>query len=296
MNDANVQTLRPADAKASRATRRAPARNIPLLLTYAFVFFVIVVMAFPLFYMISMGLMTPMESVAIPPPLWSSAPQWGNYAEAWQRVHQFGPYLRTLFVAIAGTLTVLFTGSLAGYGFAKFHWKGQDILFTALLATMTIPLFVNIIPWFWMTRQIGIGGTLPSVLFPYVATAYSVFMMRQFMLDIPDELLDAARMDGASEFGIYARIVLPQVGPGLATLGAFTFLYHWNDLLWPMIMLRDRELWTINLMVLGLQGYGGTGRSMEVAGASLAVIPILILVVLLQRYFVQSATWSGLKG
>ncbi len=270
--------------------------NIRLFFIYFVLTAVVVFISFPFFYMLSMSLMTDLESVTKPARLVPAVPQWENYRIAWEKLHQFGPYLRTVFVAGLGTTTVLFTGSLAGYGFAKFRFKGRNLLFTFLLSSISIPFFINVIPWFWMTQKIGISNTLIGVLFPYIATAYSVFLMRQFMFDVPDEFIAAGRIDGASEFRIYYQIILPQVGPGLATLGAFTFLYHWNDLLWPMIILSDRNNWTINLMVLGLSGYGSTSRHLEIAGASLAVIPILILVIVLQRWFVQSTMGSGIKG
>jgi multiple sugar transport system permease protein len=133
-------------------------------------------------------------------------------------------------------------------------------------------------------------------MFPYLASAFGVFMMRQFIRDVPDDMIDAARVDGASEPMIFFHIVLPLVRAALATLGAFVFLGQWKDFLWPLIVLSERSKWTINLSVLALQGVGGAWRHIEIAGASLAVIPIVILVIVLQRYFVQSSTLSGMKG
>lgn len=276
-----------------RSSLRTLARSI---MVYAILLIVVFVIAFPYLYMLSMSLMTDQESVAMPALLLPARPQWHNYAVAFQRVHGLRAYVNTLVVAVGVTGVVLFTSSLAGFGFAKYTFRGRDLLFTAVLATMTIPLFINIIPWYWMIQRLGIDNRLAGVMFPSLASAFGVFMMRQFMIDLPDELLDAARIDGASEFTIYHNIVLPLCPPVLATLGAFTFLYHWNDLLWPLIVLKDRPRWTINLVVTSLQGYGGTGRQLEIAAASMAVVPVLILVICLQRYIVQSIAMTGLKG
>jgi multiple sugar transport system permease protein len=271
-------------------------KNVNVALLNLLVVLVVVFIAFPFFYMLSMALMTDAESIAIPAKLIPSIPQWGNFLIVWERIHGFSTYANTLIIAGGATFTTLLFSSLAGYGFAKFSFKGRNLIFAGLLGTMTIPLFINIIPWFWITNKLDINNTLAGVIFPYITTAFGVFLMRQFMVDVPDDLIDAGRVDGASELTIFFRIALPLTRPALATLGAFTFLYHWKDLLWPLITLSDRTKWTVNLMVLSLQGYGGTSRNMEIAGASLAVIPIIIVVIVLQRYFVQTATMSGMKG
>jgi len=263
---------------------------------HVLVIVVVAIIAFPFLYMLSMALMTERESVAVPARLLPSVPQWGNLFIAWERIDAFRTYGNTLIVACGSTLSVLFFSSMAGYGFAKFDFKGKNLLFAGLLGTMTIPVFINIIPWYWMINQLNINNTLPGVMFPSLVTAFGIFLMRQFMQDVPNDLIDAARVDGASEPTIYLRVALPLTKPALATLGAFTFLAHWNDLLWPLITLSDRSKWTINLVVLSLQGYMGASRHMEIAGASLAVIPVLILVIVLQRYFVQGTTLSGMKG
>ncbi len=270
--------------------------DIRLVILYIVLLVVVLVIAFPYFYMLSMALMTDKELVAIPAKLLPDIPQWQNYILAFQRINGLQPYINTTIIAGGVTFTVLFTSSLAGFGFAKYRFKGSNLLFGIVLATMTIPIFINIIPWFWMTQKLKINNSLAGVMFPALVSAFGIFMMRQFTLDLPDEILDAARIDGASEFTIYYRIVLPLVRPAMATLGAFIFLQQWNDLLWPLITLSDRSKWTLNLMVLSLQGYGGTSRNMEIAGASMAVIPIIIVVIILQRYFVQSTTMSGMKG
>lgn len=280
-----------ADFNVHRARNR-----LTLLLLYAVMILVVAIIAFPFFYMLSMALMTDSESVSVPARLLPRVPQWQNLAIAWERIYGLRTYANTLIVACGATFTTLLLSSLAGFGFAKYNFRGRNLIFAGLLGTMTIPVFINVIPWFWMTNKVDINNTLAGVIFPYVTTAFGIFLMRQFMLDVPDDLIDAARVDGASEPTIFLRIVIPLMRPALATLGAFTFLFHWKDLLWPLITLSDRSKWTINLMVLSLQGYGGTSRNMEIAGASLAVIPILILVVILQRYFVQSTTLSGMKG
>jgi multiple sugar transport system permease protein len=270
--------------------------NITLVQLYALLIIVVIVIAFPFVYMLSMALMTDQESIVVPARLLPAVPQWGNFPIVWERIHGFRTYANTLIIAGGVTFTVLLTSSLAGYGFAKYNFKGRNIMFAGLLGTMTIPLFINIIPWFWMTNKLSINNTPWGVMFPYLVSAFGIFLMRQFMTGVPDDLIDAGRVDGASEFGIFFRIVLPLMRPALATLGAFTFLFQWKDLLWPLITLSDRTNWTINLAVLALQGYGGTSRNMEIAGATLAVVPILVVVIVLQRYFVQSTTLSGMKG
>lgn len=270
--------------------------SLSSMMLHLIVIAVVLVIAFPFFYMFSMALMTERESLAIPARLLPAEFQWQNLLIAWERIHAVRTYSNTLIVALGVTANMLFFSSLAGYAFAKFDFRGKNIIFAGLLGTMTIPVFINIIPWFWMVNRLEIHNTLAGVMFPALVSAFGIFLMRQFMQEVPDDLIDAARVDGASEPTIFVRIALPLMKPALATLGAFTFLAQWNDLLWPLITLSDRTNWTINLMVLSLQGYMGASRHMEIAGASLAVIPVLIMVIVLQRYFIQSTVMSGMKG
>lgn len=257
-----------------------------------------VIMVIPFAWMISASLMTPPE-IAARPPVWiPETPQWHNYVEVSEAVPMLRMYLNSLIVTTATVVGILFTSSLAGYAYAKFEFPGRDILFIMTLGTMMIPFFVTLIPVFYIVKQLGWLESYAGLVIPGIVSAYGIFLMRQFMLDLPNELIDAARIDGASEFAIYARIVLPLSMPALATLGTFTFIGTWNAFLWPLLVINSRDLFTIPLGLNSLRLYAGEARNVNLlmAGTSLSVVPVLILFVFMQRYFVQGIALTGLKG
>lgn len=253
-------------------------------------------MVFPFVWMGIASLMTAGE-IQMRPPVWLPAqPQFSNYSELAQSIPIARMYFNSLFTAGIIVFGVLLSSSLAGFAFAKYRFPGRETLFYLILATMMIPFFVTLIPVFFIVRQLGWIDTYQGLVAPGLTSAYGIFLMRQFMVTVPDELLDAARIDGASEPMIFGRIVVPLVKPALATLGTFTFIGAWNNFLWPLLVLNSRELFTLPLGINSLRSLYADNTNLLMAGTAVAVLPMLLLFIFLQRYFIQGIALTGLKG
>jgi multiple sugar transport system permease protein len=255
-------------------------------------------MVFPFAWMIDASLMTSSEIQARPPVWVPASLQLSNFPELLD-VLPFGRlYLNSLIVTAGTVFGVLATSSLAGFAFAKYQFPGRDLLFYIILSTMMIPFFVTLIPVFFIVRQLGWIDSYQGLILPGIVSAYGIFLMRQFSFSIPDELLDAARIDGASEPLIYWRIVLPLTRPALATLGTFTFIGSWNGFLWPLLVINNRDLMTVPLGLNSLRIFASEARNLDLlmAGTVLSVVPTLIIFIFLQRYFIQGIALTGLKG
>lgn len=252
----------------------------------------------PFFWMFSASLMTTKEIIQTPPPLWPAVPQWHNYADVAQVVNIGRAYFNSIVVAVAVVVGLLFTSSLTGFAFAKYNFPFKNVLFTLILATMMIPFFVILIPVFWIVKQFGWINNYAGLIFPSIVSAYGIFLMRQFISGIPDELLDAARIDGASEFRIYWQIIIPLTGPALATLGVFNLVAVWNAFLWPLLVVQDTSLYTVPLALNNLRTYGAEERvlNLRMAGTVLSVIPTVLVFAWLQRFFARGIALTGLKG
>lgn len=255
-------------------------------------------LVFPFVWMIDASLMTSGEIQSRPPVWLPKTPQFSNYPELLDNLPLGRFYLNSLLVTGATVIGVLLTSSLAGYAFAKYQFPGRSFLFYLILATLMIPGFVTLIPVFFIVRQLGWIDNYLGLILPGISSAYGVFFMRQFIYSIPDELIDAARIDGAAEILIYWRIILPLTKPALATLGTFVFIGAWNSFLWPLLVVNSRELYTVPLGLNSLRTFAAEARSLHllVSGTVLSVIPTLILFVFLQRYFIQGIALTGLKG
>ncbi len=254
------------------------------------------VMVFPFAWMLIASLMTAGE-IQLRPPVWLPAtPQFSNYTDLPQKIPMARLYFNSLFTASLIVLGVLVSSSLAGFAFAKYRFPGREALFTMILATMMIPFFVTLIPVFFIVRQLGWIDTYQGLVVPGLASAYGIFLMRQFMVTVPDELIDAARIDGASEPGIFWRIVLPLVKPALATLGTFTFIGAWNNFLWPLLVINSRDLMTLPLGINSMKSLYADNTNLLMAGTAASVLPMLLVFVFLQRYFIQGIALTGLKG
>jgi len=254
------------------------------------------VMVFPFVWMMIASLMTAGE-IQMRPPVWLPAsPQFSNYSELARSIPIGRLYFNSLFTSGIIVLGVLLSSSLAGFAFAKYRFPGRELLFYLILATMMIPFFVTLIPVFFIVRQLGWIDTYQGLVVPGLTSAYGIFLMRQFMVTVPDELIDAARIDGASEPMIYWRIVIPLVKPALATLGTFTFIGAWNNFLWPLLVLNSRELFTLPLGINSLRSLYADNTNLLMAGTAVAVVPMLLLFVFLQRYFIKGIALTGLKG
>ncbi len=268
------------------------------LLKYAVLVAGGLVMLAPFIWMVSSSLMMPREILARPLVWFPEDPRFSNYAALSHAVSFGRMYLNSLIVTVATTLGILLSSSLAGFGFSKFRFPGRDVLFVMVLATMMIPFFVVLIPVFYIVHLLGWVNSYLGLIVPNLVTAFGIFLARQYMLGIPDELLDAARIDGASELGIYWRIMVPLSGPVLSALAILAFVYQWNNFLWPLVVIRSDSLATVPIGLNSLRIYASSPDvvNLQMAGATLAIIPVIAVFLLLQRYFVQGIAMTGLKG
>jgi len=253
-------------------------------------------MLFPFLWMVSTSLKPEDEVFAWPPRLLPWPPVWSNYQAAWA-IAPFGRYfLNTALVAVLVTGVSLVLNSLAAYAFARLRFRGRDVLFLLLLGTMMIPFQVTMIPTFLILEQLGWLDSYLGLTVPGFAGAFGIFMLRQFMLSIPEDLLDAARIDGCSEFGVYAGIVMPLTKPALATLAIFTFMGAWNDFILPLMVVKSDEMRTLTLAVAALSsGLYVMSFPLMMAAATFVILPVLVAFLFAQRSFTRSIVLGGFK-
>lgn len=249
----------------------------------------------PLLWMVSVSFMPAGESLTLPPPLLPRAPTVANYRDLFSRLALGRALANSTLIASLATLCSLLFNSLAGYAFAKLRFPGRERLFAALLALLVVPAQVGMLPLFLLLRGLHLVNTVWGVVIPSMAGVFGIFMVRQFAQSIPDELLDAARVDGASEWRIYRSIVLPLLRPILVTLGVFTFMGVWNDFMWPLIVLTDDHLYTLPVALANLLGEHAQDTELMMAGAVLTVVPVMVLFAVLQRYYIAGITAGGVK-
>ena len=251
--------------------------------------------ALPLLWMLSASLMPTGEAQSLPPRLLPSQPTLAHYRDLFTRL-QLGRALgNTLLLASLITAVSLLCNSMAGYAFAKLRFRGRSRLFALLLATLVVPPQVTVLPLFLEVRSLGLVNSFGGVLVAGIATVFGIFLVRQFALAIPDELLDAARLDGASELRIYWTIVLPLLRPILVTLGVFTFLSTWNDFMWPLIVLTDESRYTLPLALANLSGEHVQDTELMLAGAVVTVVPVLLLFLAVQRHYIEGILMGSVK-
>jgi len=227
---------------------------------------------------------------------WPQNPTLDNY-ERWLSQLSYGQYFtNSVVVAVAVVLGNIVFCSMVGYALAKMRFPGKKVLFALVMLTLMVPGVVTLVPMFVLVSNMGLVNTYPALILPFLAGPLGVFLMRQFMLGIPDALIEAARIDGAGEFRVFFRIVLPQCGPPLATLSILTFLGSWNNFLWPLVVAQTENMYTLPVALsLYSVGSNGTYYGLLMAGSVLVVTPILILFLFLQRYFVQGIAMTGIK-
>jgi multiple sugar transport system permease protein len=255
--------------------------------------------AFPLAWMVLTSLKTPAETMQTPPVWFPAAPSLDAYGKVAGVIDAGRSFLNSAIIATVTTAGILLTSLLAGFAFAKYQFRGREGLFAAVIATMFLPPIVTLIPLYRMVEYLHIDGGLAGAIVPNLANAFGIFLMRQFIAGVPDELIDAARIDGASELRIVFSIVAPSVVPAIAALALFAFVYHWNSYLWPLTVLQghtDQYPIVISLSRLLSYNRGALNTGLVMAGATLAVLPPLVLFVLLQRFFVDSIVSTGIKG
>jgi multiple sugar transport system permease protein len=250
----------------------------------------------PLLWMVSASFMAPGEAARFPPPLLPQTPTLANYHELFATVGIGRQFANSVVMALGATALSLAFNVAAGYAFAKLRFAGRERLFRTLLGALVIPAQVTMMPLFLMLERMGLVNTLPGVLVPWLASVFGIFLVRQYALSIPDELLEAARVDGASEWRIFFDIVLPLLKPVLITLALLSFLGAWNDFMWPLIVLSDRDLQTLPVALAALSREHVSDTELMMAGAVVTVLPVLVLFLALQRYYMQGLLMGSVKG
>ena len=276
------------------AHKRAVAGKV---IVYVILILIALIMVIPFLWMLSASIKSDREVFQMNPFVWiPENPRWRNYADIWTKI----PFLKfvenTVFLTIVVTLLQLLTSSFAAYSFAKLHFRHKNGLFLAYIATIAMPWQVYMVPQFIMMRKMGLNDKLLAIICLQAFSAFGVFMMKQFYEGIPDDLCEAARIDGMSEYRIYASIMLPLSKPALSTLTIFTFVATWNDYLGPLIYLKTQEKKTIQLGLKMFISQYSSDYGLIMAGSVLSLIPVLIVFLILQKYFVEGVASTGLKG
>jgi len=249
----------------------------------------------PVLWMLSASFMPSGEAGTFPPPLLPSAPTLEHYAALTERLSMMRYFLNSF--VIAGSVTVISTllNSMAGFAFAKYQFAGRDRLFGALLSGMVVPAQVTMLPLFLMMKEMGVVNTYVGAVIPGMASIFGIFLIRQFVSAIPDSLIEAARIDGGSEFRIYRTVILPLCKPILLTLALFTFMGTWNDFMWPLIIMTDQSNYTLQVGLANLMGEHVLDLELMMAGSVVTIIPVLALFLLFQKHYVRGIMVGGVK-
>jgi multiple sugar transport system permease protein len=255
-----------------------------------------VITLFPLFWMAAASFMSSGEATSLPPHLVPHTPTLAQYRELFIRLNLGRSFLSSAIVASAVTIFSVLFSSMAGYAFAKLRFPGRDRAFGLLLIALVIPPQVGMLPLFLLMKQLHLVNSYWGAIIPSLATVFGIFLIRQFMLSVPQELLEAARIDGAGEWRIYWSVVLPLARPILATLATFMFMSMWNDFMWPLIILSDQAHYTLPVALANLSGEHVQDVELMMAGAVVTVLPVLALFVVLQRYYIAGLMAGSVKG
>ncbi len=280
-----------------RPATRTPVQRIGRIAGYIALIIAAAALLLPFFWMIMSSLKTANEVFSVPIQWIPEVFVWQNYVDIWQESGMLTWIRNTLFLAVAVTFLQVLTGSFAAYGFSRIRFPGRDILFLTYIGTIAVPWQSYMIPQFILLTNVQVSNTLWAIILIQAFGAFGVFLMKQFYETIPEELSEAARLDGLSEYGIWRRIMLPLSVPALASLTLLTFVNTWNDYLGPLIYLRNPDLWTIQL---GLKSFVSnlydTDYALLFAGLVISVVPIAVIFLVGQKYFVEGIATSGMKG
>lgn len=271
-------------------------RALPSLMLHAALIALAALTVAPLLWMLSASFMPTGEANSFPPRLFPSAPTWQHYADLFSRLDLARGMRNSAIVSIGATLASILINGMAGYAFAKLRFRGRDRLFQVLLGALVVPAQVGMLPLFLLLQKLGLVNTLVGVMIPGLSGVFGIFMVRQFALGVHDDLLDAARIDGASEWRIFRDVVVPVLRPILFTMGAFNFLGMWNDFLWPLIVLSEESKYTLPVSLASLVGEHVQDTELMMAGSVLTVLPVLVVFLALQRVYVKGVMEGGVKG
>ncbi|HVD61105.1 MAG TPA: carbohydrate ABC transporter permease [Gemmatimonadaceae bacterium] len=281
------------EAVMESARRR---QQLTRILLYALLIIGAILALLPMLWMLSASLMPTGEASTFPPRFFPSAPTLEHYRDLFTRLDLGRNLLNSIFVSFVVTFVSLFINSLAGYAFAKLRFRGRDRVFRFLSMGLVLPVQVAMLPLFLLLKNMGLINTYWGVIIPGLSSIFGIFLVRQYALSIPDEMLDAARVDGASELRIFWSIVVPGIMPILATLSIWTFLATWNDFMWPLIVLSDASHYTLPVALANLSGEHVQDTELMMAGSVLTVIPVMLVFLFLQRYYIQGVMAGSVKG
>ncbi|WP_024285188.1 carbohydrate ABC transporter permease [Cellulomonas sp. KRMCY2] len=286
----------PAGPRQRRTKEHPLGEARPNLFAYLFLGLGLIIVMSPFVWMALSSVKGEGEIRRVPPTWWPEAPTLDNFRELFDRLDFPQFFTNSTLVAVVVTLGNLVFCSMLGYVLAKFDFAGKTLLFRLVLGTLMIPGMVTLVPLFVLVANMGLVNTYGGLILPFLAAPFGVFLMRQFFLAMPDELIDAARVDGASEARIFVQVVMPLAKPALATLAILTFLGSWNNFLWPLVVATTEDKYTLPVaLALYSTGQNQTDYGLLLAGAVVVVVPVLIVFLLLQRYFVQGVAMTGIK-
>ncbi|MDO8548984.1 MAG: carbohydrate ABC transporter permease [Ignavibacteria bacterium] len=262
---------------------------------YTFLIITSLITLVPFIWMLAASFMPDGDASVFPPTFIPDPFTLIQYQVLFERLNVARNFFNSLFLSITVTFISLFFNSMAGYAFAKYKFKGKNQLFNLLLSSMIIPSQVTMLPLFLMLKSIGLINTYMAIIIPGLANIFGIFLIRQYVMSIPDSLLEAAKMDGATDFQIYRRVIIPLATPILVTLAIFTFLGTWNDFLWPLIALTDNSMYTLPVSLANLMGEHTKDPELMMAGSVITIIPVIIVFLVLQKYYVRGIMMGSVK-
>jgi multiple sugar transport system permease protein len=283
------------NAQPARPRRRSRGSRISYGLRLVAAIAVSIVLLFPLYWMVVVAFSSKQELLSRDLRLWPREFTVDNFTKVFDTFPTVTWFGNSVVVAVFVTALTVVVNLLAGYAFARLKFRGSNVLFLLALSTLMLPVQVIMVSQFKLVTELGIYGTYWAVILPTAATAFGIFLARQFIIGIPEEIIEAARVDGAGQFRVFAQIVLPLCKPLIAVLILLTFLSTWNDFAWPLIALKESELYTLPIGLLFLKGQYGTDYGAIMALALVSVLPMIIVFLVFQRYFVQGFARSGIK-
>lgn len=275
---------------------RKQKKRLSNALVVAFLAVCSVFMVGPFIWMLSTSLKTLEEAFRFPPTFIPESIQWQNYADIFEAAPFGRFYFNSIVVAVAVTVGQLTTCSMGAYAFARLRFKGRDKMFLMYLATLMVPFQVTMIPIFIIVKNLGWIDTYQALIVPTIFSPYGTFLLRQFFMTIPNELEESVKIDGGGYFRCFFQIILPLTKPALATLGTFVFLFSWNNFQWPLLVINTLNMNTLPLGISFFQGRFATQWNLLMAAATITMLPLLIVYLFAQRYFIEGITLSGMKG
>ena len=271
------------------------SRGIATGLTYFFLIAGALLMIFPFLWMILTSLKSLSESVQIPPTIFPAKIVWSNFKDALTSLPFVNLYINTIIMVLVRVICAIVFSSMAGYAFAKLHFKGKNLLFTLVLVQMMMPSQIFVIPQYQMLAKVGLTESIFALIFPGLVSAFGTFFLRQAYLGIPNEIAEAAYLDGCNKWQTFVKVMLPLTGPSMAALAIFTAVFAYADLMWPLICNTDLNMMTLSAGLSTLNGQYTTNFPVLMAGSLLAMIPMVILYLIFQKQFIQGIAMTGGK-